>query len=177
MATALVGTRKGLFVWEGEGTVWKIVRTAFLGDPVSMVCHDARDGMWYAALDLGHFGPKLWASADRGETWEERTMPSFPEDLVDENGPSVGPVWALTPGATAGEIWCGTLPGGLFRTHDGGQTWALVRSLWDQPERKNWFGGGFRYPRASLGDPRSAGPSMRAGGRVLRRCLANRRRR
>jgi photosystem II stability/assembly factor-like uncharacterized protein len=34
------------------------------------------------------------------------------------------------------------VPGGLFRSDDTGASWGLVRSLWDRPERKRWFGGG-----------------------------------
>jgi hypothetical protein len=45
-----------------------------------------------------------------------------------------------------GLLWCGTLPGGLFVSRDGASSWALVRSLWDHPARKEWFGGGADFP-------------------------------
>jgi hypothetical protein len=45
-----------------------------------------------------------------------------------------------------GRIWCGTAPGGLFRSDDRGESWELVRSLWDKPERIEWFGGGYEWP-------------------------------
>ena len=42
-----------------------------------------------------------------------------------------------------GEILIGTEPGGLFRSKDNGDSFELVRSLWDSPSRKTgWFGGG-----------------------------------
>jgi len=31
----------------------------------------------------------------------------------------------------------------LFLSRDCGESWTLVRSLWDRPERKDWFGGGY----------------------------------
>ena len=36
--------------------------------------------------------------------------------------------------------------GRLFRSDDGGTSWELVRSLWDHPKRREWFGGGADYP-------------------------------
>lgn len=43
-------------------------------------------------------------------------------------------------------IYCGTIPGGLFRSDDRGDSWQLVRSLWDHPLRLEWFGGGTEFP-------------------------------
>ena len=68
----LVSTRKGLFVVDRRPSGWRIVRTAFLGDNVTLALADPRDGGWYAALNLGHFGVKLKYSPDRGETWERQ---------------------------------------------------------------------------------------------------------
>ena len=53
----LVATRKGLFTFQhGASRVspWSITSTAFLGDNVSMVLEDPRDGTIWAALDHGH---------------------------------------------------------------------------------------------------------------------------
>ena len=53
-------------------------------------------------------------------------------------------IWSLeTTGA--GELWCGVIPGGLFRSIDGGDSWNLVRALWDDPRRRKWVGGGFDF--------------------------------
>ena len=41
----------------------------------------------------------------------------------------------------------GTVPGGLFESVDGGDTFQLNESLWNRPERPdNWFGGGMDHP-------------------------------
>ncbi len=57
-------------------------------------------------------------------------------------------MWAIQPGGAdePGVIWCGTMPGGLFRSADGGDTWELNRPLWDDPRREEWFGGGADHP-------------------------------
>ena len=40
-------------------------------------------------------------------------------------------------------IWAGALPAGLFKSDDRGESWDLVRTLWDVPEREKWNGGGY----------------------------------
>lgn len=153
----LVGTRKGLFEVERTASGWSVSGAKFLGDNVSMVLPDPRDGTTYAALDHGHFGAKLHRSSD-GSTWEEVGVPVYPEpgpDEVDIDPMRGTPrpwkldkVWALEPGHAGepGVLWCGTIPGGLFRSEDGGRSWALVESLWRHPGRKAWFGGGADQP-------------------------------
>ena len=54
-----VATRKGLFELARGHGIWEVADVQFLGDPVSAVLAEA-DGTVYAALDLGHFGAKLW---------------------------------------------------------------------------------------------------------------------
>jgi hypothetical protein len=155
----LVATRKGLFTIERSAAGrWAIKRCSFLADNVSMVLPDTRDGSVYAALEHGHFGPKMHRSRDGGDTWEECAVPTYPpkpEGLPEERDPfgrvipwKVVKVWALEAGGRdePGLLWCGTIPGGLFRSADGGSTWELVRSLWDHPKRKEWVGGGADLP-------------------------------
>ena len=52
-----------------------------LGDNVSLVLPDARDGSIYAGLNLGHFGTKLRRSDDGGATWIECAVPEYPMQL------------------------------------------------------------------------------------------------
>lgn len=148
----LVTTRKGLFTVERRGAgEWAIVRSAFLGDRATMALADPRDKTVYAALDLGHFGVKLHRSENGGESWEEIAAPAYPKQEEEEEGkkaPSVNLIWALEAGGSdqPGVLWAGTLPGGLFRSGDGGATWHLNQPLWERPERANWFGGGYDEP-------------------------------
>lgn len=154
----LVATRKGLFFVRREHRGWTIGEVAFLGDNVSLVLPDRRDDRLYAALDHGHFGVKLHASDDGGAHWEELPAPALPprspeeEPWIDSMGraipDSVQRVWALEAGGPdePGVLWCGTIPGALFRSSDHGRTWTFVRSLWDHPSRRKWFGGGADWP-------------------------------
>jgi hypothetical protein len=157
----LVATRKGLFTFQqGASRVspWTITATAFLGDNVSMVLEDPRDGAIWAALDHGHFGAKLHVSRDGGVTWTETAAPAFParpegEQEVEPAGGRPIPwtvlrVWSLEAGGDddPSGLWCGTIPGGLFRSDDRGVSWQLVRPLWDHPKRREWFGGGAEFP-------------------------------
>jgi hypothetical protein len=165
--TLLVSTRKGLFVLERGNGTWRIARHAFVGDNVALTATDARDGSWYAVLDLGHFGNKLQRSADQGRSWTECAVPAFGADDQVITGDGKPPVpatlrliWSLEAGSTnqPGRLWAGTVPGGLFRSDDHGASWQLVRSLWDKPERTQWFGGGFDQPgiHSICIDPRDA---------------------
>jgi hypothetical protein len=165
--TILVSTRKGLFVLERGVQPWSVKQTAFLGDNVALSLADPRDGAWYAVLDLGHFGNKLQRSRDRGVTWQEIAVPAFgdAEQVITGDGKPPLPatlrlIWALEAGGPdqPGRLWAGTIPGGLFRSDDHGDSWHLVRGLWDRPERLGWFGGGYDQPgiHSICVDPRDA---------------------
>ncbi|HVT50084.1 MAG TPA: hypothetical protein VHE77_00860 [Dongiaceae bacterium] len=143
----LVGSRKGLLIFEQKGKSWEIAQQAFLGQPVSMAMHDPRDGTLYAALNLGHFGAKLHHSDDGGARWSEVAVPAFPK-ADDKDAPSVGMIWALEPAGAdmPGTIWAGTMPAGLFRSDDKGATWQRNDAFEAIPGKKDWFGGGNDAP-------------------------------
>lgn len=153
-----IATRKGLFRLRRGAAGWAIEGPpAFLGEPVSALLTDPRDGTRYAALRLGHFGCRLHRSADGGATWTEIAAPAYPKsDAAD--APALDMIWELVPGGAdqPGLIWAGTLPGGLFVSRDRGESWALVETLWEKPERARWFGGGYDHPgiHSILVDPR-----------------------
>jgi hypothetical protein len=148
---AWVATRKGLFELQRESDHWRIARSSFLGEPVSMVLPPQSGGphagRMMAALNLGHFGTKLHVSGDAGVTWTEVAAPAYPAQPDGAPGPAwkLVQVWALQDGGD-GQVWAGTLPGGLFRTADFGAGWSLAESLWSKPERLEWFGGGYDVP-------------------------------
>ncbi len=81
----LVGTRKGLFtITRASDGAWGVDCAAFLGDHVSMVLPDHRDGVMYAGLAHGHFGAKLHRSRDGGVSWEECATPAYPQRAEGE---------------------------------------------------------------------------------------------
>jgi len=147
-ARILAATRKGLFDLRRGSKGWSIARASFLGDPISMVLRDPLDGTLFAAQALGHFGVKLQRSRDDGQGWSEIPAPAFAKAGGDKDGPSVSYILCLETGGAdqPGWLWCGTNPGGLFLSRDGGHSWALNEPLWNRPERAQWFGGGFDTP-------------------------------
>ncbi|MXN77644.1 exo-alpha-sialidase [Burkholderia sp. 4701] len=175
----LVATRKGLFVLQTDGNGgWTLGEPHFAGEPVSMVLPDPRDGTLYAALNLGHFGVKLHRRRAGKTEWEACAVPVYPPQPPDESPPGDGAnanstdptppappwslqqIWSLETGGPdePGALWAGTIPGGLFRSDDCGDTWTLNRALWDRPERREWFGGGYDAPgiHSVMVDPRDS---------------------
>jgi photosystem II stability/assembly factor-like uncharacterized protein len=148
---AYLSTRKGLFELANSGGGWEFGPVHFLGEPVSMALPDPRDGSLYAALNLGHFGVKLHRRDAGSEVWKEIAMPAYPPKPEGSPDPvewKNRQVWSLAAGGPdqPGLLWAGTLPGGLFRSRDRGESWELVGSLWDVPQRAEWFGGGYDVP-------------------------------
>ncbi len=148
---ALIATRKGLFELIRKNHAWEIERVSFLGEPVSMALHDRRDGTLYAALNLGHFGVKLHRRDAGATDWTEIAAPAYPPQPEGSEGDvawKLTLIWSLVAGGMnePGVLWAGTLPGGLFRSNDRGDSWELNRPLWDKPERREWFGGGYDQP-------------------------------
>ena len=147
----LLGTRKGLVVYEKLSSGWKFREDHFLGIPVSIVGIDSRNGHWWAMQDHGHWGCKLHRSEDEGKTWQEFEAPKYPEgeEIKDDGPATLKYLWAFATGGPDqnGRIYIGTEPGGLFVSDDNGKSFTLNRALWDRPERKEkWFGGGRDNP-------------------------------
>src|SRR5271165_869459 len=151
----VVSTRKGLFWVERGRDGWRIAEAEFLGDNITLALHDPRSGYDYAVLNHGHFGVKLHRRTSG--VWQEIAAPAFPkkpEGLIDRDGwgkdipYSLINIFALETGGPdeAGLLWCGTIPGGLFRSRDHGASWEFMRSLWDDPKRQAWMGGGTDWP-------------------------------
>lgn len=156
----LAATRKGLFTLSKMGSPaapWTIERSDFLADNVSIAIADPRSGRLYAALDHGHFGVKMHTAEAYGANWIESAVPAYPEKPADVNELdmwgrpipwSTVRVWGLETGGASqpGVIWCGTIPGGLFRSTDHGASWQMIDSLWRDPKRALWMGGGADLP-------------------------------
>jgi len=154
----LVGTRKGLFTMRTHGGAWRPERVDFLGEPVTAVVHDETSGRTWAALGTGHFGVHVWRREGGASEWVEVASPTYPArpaSATDVDPMRQEPVpwatqmaWVLETGGPQrpDELWCGTIPGGLFRSRDGGDSWQLERGLWDHEARAQWFGGGYDWP-------------------------------
>jgi photosystem II stability/assembly factor-like uncharacterized protein len=138
----LLATRKGLFTVERKHAGWSMSPIGFAGIPVTNALR-CGEGVIYAALKYGHFGPKLHCSDDDGRTWRELAAPVFPADAA--GAPSLFQIWTLEAGGRhhPDRLWIGGIPAGLFRSDDRGESWQLMSGLWNVPERARWFGGGY----------------------------------
>lgn len=141
----VVGTRKGLFVTRRHGEFWGDFNGPyFASDAVHSIGIDTRRSTprLLAGGTNAHWGPSVFHSDDVGKTWQEPDKPamSFPRDT----GASLERVWQLHPAGPAapGVVYAGAEPGALFRSEDGGETFELVRPLWDHPTREQWQPGG-----------------------------------
>ena len=143
--TLLLGTRKGFVVYRRKGDSWESGGIHHKGIPVSIATADSRNGRWWAMLDHGHWGTKLSYSDHQGANWNEVEAPVIPEGEEIHAGvpASTRLLWAFAEGGAnyPNRIWIGTEPGALFKSEDNGQSFKLVRGLWDHPSRlEQWQG-------------------------------------
>ena len=140
--TLLIGTRKGVFLLDGDESrsSWTLSDPMFLGHVAQHVMTDPRDGVTtLAAMRTGHLGPTVFRSTDRGATWTEASKPpAFRTGEPLER--SLSAVFWLTPGhASEPGVWfAGGSPQGLFTTDDGGDTWEPVDGWNDHPMWATW---------------------------------------
>jgi photosystem II stability/assembly factor-like uncharacterized protein len=142
----LVATRKGAWLFHGDADrkAWRADGPHFLGHVVSHLVLDPRDGRTLlAAAKTGHLGPTVFRSTDRGRTWKEAERPpAFAKAAAGEAGRAVDHTFWLAPGHAdePGTWYAGTSPQGLFRSQDGGVTWAPFSSINDDPQYHKWMG-------------------------------------
>ncbi len=94
-----------------------------------------------AGGDSAHWGPSVFHSDDLGRSWTEPARPAvkFPPDT----GASLERVWQLHPAAAEPDVvYAGTEPAALYRSEDRGESFELVRPLWEHPTRSKWVPGG-----------------------------------
>jgi hypothetical protein len=129
----LVGTRKGLFVLEGEpGSRFEVADRAFAGDPVEYALHDPRSGRVLASVTSPFYGPKIWYSD--GTAWEQSRGVALPGN----GSAALERIWVLVPGEEEGTVYAGGDPGVLFESRDDGATFELNQGLWRHPTRAQW---------------------------------------
>jgi hypothetical protein len=136
----VVGTKKGLFLLEGEpGGGFDVSARAFAGEPVDFAMRDPRNGRLFATVTSPFYGPKIfYTDGDPADEWEQADGVSLPEggDLALER------IWVMSPGERDGVVYAGGDPGVLFESHDSGASWELNAGLWEQPSRPHWQPGG-----------------------------------
>jgi photosystem II stability/assembly factor-like uncharacterized protein len=138
MTQLLVGTKKGLFVLEGEaGQPFEVTSRHFAGEPVEFATGDARTGRTFAAVTSAFYGPKLFFSDDLAGEWQQAEGIELPEDAEKP----MTRLWSVTPGEEDGLLYAGGDPGVLFESRDGGETWQLNKGFWEQPTRPQWSPG------------------------------------
>ena len=132
----LVATRKGAFILRSDRArrTWNIAGPMFFGHIVHhMVLDPARAGARCSSRRApATSGPTVFRSTDFGKTWKEAAKPpAFPKAPEGQKGRVVDHTFWLTPGhASEPGVWyAGTSPQGLFRSEDGGDTWAPVSGL------------------------------------------------
>jgi photosystem II stability/assembly factor-like uncharacterized protein len=146
-----IGTRKGTFVADKAQGRWKPRLAGHAGMGVNFVARDPHTRTLWAALGHGHWGAKLSRSTDDGATWADASQIKYPETArylapPDPTEEGVPPGEATVRDATLLKLWCfgfgprgrvyvGTIPGGLFVSDDGGESFELNRPLWNHESR------------------------------------------
>ncbi len=140
----MIGTRKGLWLARSDDREsWRLEGPHFLMNEIASCAIDTRGDSprLFAGAMSSHFGPQVFRSDDLGETWQETPNGAirFPEDT----GAALEAVWQLAlPSDEPEVVYAGSQPSALFRSTDRGETFSLVRPLWDHPHREQW-GAGF----------------------------------
>jgi hypothetical protein len=135
MTELLVGTKKGLFVLQGEpSSPFEVTARAFAGEPVEYALRDPRSGRMLASVTSPFYGPKIWFTDDPAGDWAQADGVALPEggDAALER------VWVIVTGEADGTLYAGGDPGVLLESRDGGATFSLNRGLWEHPTRTKW---------------------------------------
>jgi serine/threonine protein kinase len=140
----LVGTTKGAFILRSNAqrTRFEIGGPYFHGYNVYAMAFDDRGDQYRIwASTQNYWGTLLRSSDDFGKSWTnpQQANVRFPPD----SGVSLKNIWQITPGRPEEPdmLYCGVEPAALFETHDAGETWSLVRGLFDHPHRPRWMPG------------------------------------
>jgi photosystem II stability/assembly factor-like uncharacterized protein len=172
----LVGTRKGTFVVEKVAGSWRPRLVGHAGIGSNFVVRDPYTGTLWALLGHGHWGAKLSRSRDDAASWEDASQIAYPEGAryLDGFDPATGEMprfkdatllqlWCMAFGP-AGRIYVGTIPGGLFVSQDGGESFELNRPLWNHPSRGgDLFAGDGNGVTHWFGTPASEGGEFAPG--------------
>jgi len=79
MTQLLVGTRKGLFVLDGQpGQAFDVTTRAFVGESVEFATGDPRSGRYLASVTSSFYGPKIWYADDLAGEWQQASGLALP---------------------------------------------------------------------------------------------------
>lgn len=140
----LVGTTKGAFILQSNAQRkrWKVGGPYFHGQAVYTMAYDGRVGqhrIWASTQSI--WGTQLRSTDDFGKSWTNprEAVIRFPSD----SGVSLKNIWQITLGRPdePNLLYCGVEPAALFESRDSGETWSLVRGLFDHPHRHRWMPG------------------------------------
>ena len=138
----LVGTTKGAFLMRSnrQRTRWELGGPYFHGHAVYAMAYDDRGGqrrIW--AATQSYWGTFLRSSDDFGKSWTN--PPEAPVRFPADTGVSLKNIWQICLGRPNEPevLYCGVEPAALFESRNGGETWALVRGLFDHPHRPRWM--------------------------------------
>ena len=156
----LVGTMKGAFILRSDSNRkdWEIGGPYFPGRAIYAMAYDDREGrkrLW-SAVNSSYWGSYLSTSDDFGNTWTEPE--AYGVKFPDTADNSVKQIWQITLGneQEPNTLYCGVEPAALFRSDDAGETWSLVKGLYDHPHRPQWSpGGGGLCLHTILPDPQN----------------------
>ena len=162
----LAGTMKGAFVLRSdkERKDWQVGGPYFPGRAIYALAYDDRKGrhrLW-AAVNSSYWGSYVSSSDDFGKTWTEPETygikfpqkETAPAATMQDANPAANPaadtdsslkqIWQIALGHPdePDTLYCGVEPAALFKSTDAGESWSLVKGLYDHPHRAQWMPGG-----------------------------------
>ena len=142
----LIGTMKGAFILRSDSSRkdLEVGGPYFPGRAIYAMTYDDREGrkrIW-SAVNSSYWGSYLSTSDDFGQSWTEPE--AYGVKFPDDADHSVKQIWQITLGndKQPNTLYCGVEPAALFRSDDAGETWSLVKGLYDHPHRPQWQPGG-----------------------------------
>src|SRR3990172_4693878 len=134
-----VGTKKGLFVFEGSSRAKRLELRGpyFQGTPLNAVLIDrrSRTPKLVAVPSSPWFGTTIQVSKDLGKKFKPtNSAPAFPAD----DGRTLKNVWSIAEGVDSTDYLCGVEPAALFRSNDGGDSWEKVAGIRQDPHPPQW---------------------------------------
>jgi photosystem II stability/assembly factor-like uncharacterized protein len=138
--TIAIGTRKGLWLAREENDDWRLDGPHFAMQEVTALLWQDEGRRLLVGTMSPHWGPTVAMTEDLGATWTDSEGGAM--RFASEDGATLERVWQLAEDPyRPGVVWAGCEPTSLWRSDDGGRTFALNRGLWEHPHRPQWFPG------------------------------------